>query len=104
MKVTSLLIAFCLTSLGNSYATPLDNWAESPRPVGTAAVNSVIFGKGLFVAVGYQGTILTSSNGADWVSQNSHSTGDFTQVRFLNGLFFAIAPYHILVSSNGAEW
>src|ERR1043166_2207850 len=97
------LFSFPLICANVAAFEPVDNWAEYPRPDGAGPLNSVAFGNGLFVAGGKLGTIITSSNGADWVMQDSHSISDIARVKFVNGIFFAFAPT-LLESSNGVDW
>jgi len=56
----------------------------------------------MFVAVG-GGTIMTSSNGADWTIQPSQPAENFGRVKFINGEFFAFGS-STYVSSDGASW
>ena len=62
---------------------------------------------GLFVVVGYNGTILTSSNGTTWTSQSSGVTNYLYGITYSNilGLFVAVGDSGvILTSSNGTTW
>ena len=60
------------------------------------------YGNGKFVAVGY-GPIMTSTNGVDWVNQN---TGGYEyDVTFGNGVFVAChLNKTVIASSDGAHW
>lgn len=85
------------------HASPLDSWAEYPRPVGSGTPLSIVFGNGLFVAGGLNGSIITSANGVDWAAQESGTTGEISVVKYVNGRFFALGS-ETLVSENGADW
>jgi len=92
-------------------ARALDTWVEAPRPTGSGAPISVTFGKGMFVAGGLQGSLLTSTNGVDWAKQDSTITTDINRVKFVNDRFFAFSNHKsppfdgvTLVSSEGVEW
>lgn len=62
-------------------------------------------GNGLFVSVGVEGTIQTSSDGVNWTIQNSNTSNNLNRVDYLNGLFIAVGKNGTIVtSSNGTEW
>src|SRR4051812_36653166 len=103
MSIPVFFLALALSFSHLLAATPLDNWAEYPKPAGAGALNSVVFGNGIFVAGGNQGTIVTSTNGADWTTQTAGTTVDFGRLKFVNGKFFAISG-RAFVSSNGVDW
>jgi Ig-like domain-containing protein len=78
--------------------------------------NAVIHGNGLHVAVGDNGTIITSPDGTNWAA---HSLGTNTQLQAIsygNGRFVAMGPYylnvfssfgnatHICTSLDGTNW
>ena len=55
----------------------------------------VTYGNGLFVAVGSDGTILTSPDGVNWTAQASGTGSDLNGVTYGNGLFVAVGgSYH----------
>ena len=91
-------------------AAPLDNWVHYSRPANTGPLHAVTYGNGLFVAVGAEGTIITSMDGANWAAQDSGVTYALEGVKFVNEQFFAFpavigdnfAP--ALVSSDGVAW
>jgi len=61
--------------------------------------------KGLFVAVGDNGTILTSPDGTTWAKRNSGTSNDLYGVTYGNGLFVAVGQSGtILTSSDGNSW
>lgn len=70
----------------------------------TPAVHSltgVAYGTNQFVAVGRHGTILTSTNGQQWVPRTSGVTHDLFRVVFGNGMFVAVGQQQIAWHS---EW
>jgi hypothetical protein len=61
---------------------PLDTWYwRSPLPQGNT-LNGVTYGNGIFVAVGGDGTIITSSDGKTWTSRSSGTS------EWLNGVTY----------------
>jgi hypothetical protein len=100
-----LVAAIChLGVLSVRSAEAIESWAEYPRPAGAGALTSVAFGNGIFVAVGANGTIVTSSNGMDWTKVNAGVTGASGRVRFVNDRFFAWGFGAVLMSTNGSNW
>ena len=62
---------------------------------------------GLFVAVGFKGAIITSSNGATWTNQVRGATEDLRSIIFSEnlGLFVAVGNSGtIITSSDGITW
>ena len=60
---------------------------------------------GLFVAVGEDGTILTSSDGSQWARASSPTDADLWSVAFGRSMVVAVgARGTILSSGNGADW
>ena len=66
-------------------------------------VLGVTYGNGLFVAVGYNGTILTSPDGVSWTAGTSATNQTIDGITYGNGLFVAIG-YTILTSPDGMSW
>ena len=61
--------------------------------------------KGLFVSVGYSGTIFTSSDGNSWTKKTSGISHFLWGVTYGNGLFVTVGQSGtILVSSDGNTW
>jgi hypothetical protein len=50
----------------------------------------VTYGNGLFVAVGEDGTILTSPDGVTWTQRTSGTSNWLNGVAYGNGLFVAV--------------
>src|SRR2546428_3530519 len=86
--------------LVDAVAGPLDNWhLRNPLPA-TADLKKVAFGNGAFVAVGGSGAVLTSTNGINWLAQDSGTDFDFVSVAFGNGVYVAMANAAIPNSAN----
>jgi hypothetical protein len=88
-----------------SNADPLDNWQwRNPLPQGNP-LSAICYGNGLFVAVGYYGTVLTSIDGQKWLSALSGTTDNLVGITFGNGLFIAVGGNGtILKSQDGRTW
>ncbi len=69
---TRLCLAALIAALFTSAApaAPREPWL-SATPLTTNTLRGVTFGDGLFVAVGDQGTILTSTDGANWTARTA---------------------------------
>src|SRR5213594_4552279 len=86
-----LAAALFLISVGlRVTADPLDQWYRR-NPLPTADVlRAVTYGNNSFVAVGLGGAVASSSDGTNWVGQNSGTSGDLFGVASGNGLFVAV--------------
>src|SRR6476659_5111081 len=102
-----------LTSILLSRATsPLDSWVEIDRPLNTGPLIAVDFGNGVFVAGGQGGTILTSTDGANWTPRISGVNDNIRRIKFVHGRFFAdhgpdepSITYKLgLMSTDGISW
>jgi len=61
--------------------------------------------KGLFVSVGWSGTILTSLDGTSWTERTSGTSKYLTGVIYENGLFLTVGSSGtILTSPDGISW
>jgi hypothetical protein len=65
-------------------------------------LNSVCFGKNTFVAVGNNGTIITSNNGSFWENKNSPVINNFKKVAYLNDEFVLVGSNGTVVTSSDA--
>ncbi|HVF70107.1 MAG TPA: DUF3466 family protein [Chthoniobacterales bacterium] len=73
----------------------------------SGSLNAVVFGNGLFVAVGENGTIVTSPDGESWTAQVSGTTDRLPAIAFGNGRFVATrVNRHIpaISSLDGISW
>jgi hypothetical protein len=83
-------------------ADPLDDWHL--RNSGTTSLlNGVTYGNGIFVAVGKDGTIATSPDGASWVLRNSGTICTFDGIAYGNNAFVAVGC-SIITSPDGVNW
>lgn len=107
-----LLISGCggsgASGSGNSQPSPdgihaLDNWHWRNSLPQVNALNSIVFGNGIFVSVGDAGTILTSPDGANWTVRASVTRNPLLGIAYGNGLFVAIGD-GIYTSSDGVAW
>jgi hypothetical protein len=65
---------------------------------------NVAYANGLWVAVGANGTILTSTNGTSWTSRTSGTTNGLWGVAYANGLWVAVGNSGtILTSPDGTS-
>jgi len=65
----------------------------------------IVWGNGVFVAVGASGHCYRSLDGITWVRTREFVVGNLWRVRFLNGLFVATGiPNTILTSPDGLTW
>ena len=70
----------------------------------TNALRRLAYGKGLYVAVGDSGRILTSPDGLIWTNRTFGST-NYTAVAYGNGLFVAAGAGGVYVTSpDGLSW
>jgi hypothetical protein len=109
-KLPAVLLLLGLTLVGRA-TDPLDTWAWR-NPVPPPTIRSFAFGGGQFVGVGLYGTIVTSSDGVNWIGRYSGTHKHLTAIAFGNGLFVALASGdvqvgvggEILTSADGVNW
>jgi hypothetical protein len=79
------------------------NWTARASGTGNQ-LNGVTYGNGLFVAVGRDGTILTSPDGATWTARTSGTGNSLLGVAYGNGLFVAVGKsFRSLPSSKSTR-
>src|SRR6185503_3607017 len=104
---TLVSIVFALSPLlaRASGADPLDLWQwRNPLPTGNP-IRDATFANSLFVAVGDDGTILTSPDGVDWTTRLSGVTNTLLGVGHANGTFVAVGQLGaVLTSTDGSQW
>ena len=91
---------------GDSFAVSADGigWQQVPQP-SPDAVAALGFGNGVFVAVGYSGSIATSTNGLDWViRRQSDGWENFLEVCHGQAGFVALSGRGIFHSATGEQW
>ena len=86
-------------------ADPLNQWTwRFPYPQGST-LNAVTYGGGKFVAVGANGTIITSPDGYNWTNQTFGVFPNLQGVAYADGEYAAVGDGGlILVSSNAMSW
>jgi hypothetical protein len=91
--------------------TGLDFWHERNLGAPTNSLRSVVYGNGLFVAVGDGGTILTSADGSNWTARSSGTISALWDVTFGNGRFVAVGGIRplfldrvVATSMDGTNW
>ncbi len=88
-----------------SFADSLDNWHVRDNPAQSGTLNAITYGNGLFVAVGDNGTILTSTDGIIWAAGNSGTRVSLRGITYGNGTFIAVgSPGTIITSPDGVNW
>lgn len=94
----------CFVSAMAWAADPLDTWHQ--RTSGTSAnLHAVTYGAGRFVAVGQFGTLLHSTNGADWTRARENLNPTFSSVAYGAGLFVTVGEWgFIYTSTDAVNW
>jgi hypothetical protein len=82
----------------------LDRWAAR-EVITNEDLYGIIFANGRFVAVGYEGTILTSPDGTNWTRQNSGSGRDLHALTYAGGQYVAVGKKGtVLTSPDAIHW
>ncbi len=84
-------------------AGPLDEWTLCNSPVGDE-LRGVTFGNNRFLAVGVYGVIVASSDGTNWATRASGTSGELTTVAFGHGEYNAGGANQILNSTDSVSW
>jgi hypothetical protein len=85
-------------------ADSLDFWTKRTSGTGSS-LYAVTYGKGCFVGAGQAGTLLVSSNGADWRAVSSNVTNDLFGVAYADGRYLAAGSAGLMLkSTNGVDW
>ncbi|MCK4793666.1 MAG: hypothetical protein KAV87_58600, partial [Desulfobacteraceae bacterium] len=83
---------------------PLDIWHVRNAPVSNQLF-AVTYEKNIFVAVGHNGTILTSPNGTIWTNRSVSGISNLISVAYGNNVFIAVGwDGTILTSPGGVTW
>ena len=89
---------------GAAGAHPLEHWRQhSPLPTGET-LTGITFANGQFVAVGTGGVVVTSSNGTNWIRQNTGAFEPLLGIAYGANRLVAVGPSLILTSANAANW
>lgn len=94
------------------HADALDNWTTNQISTNTAAFHHVVYGNGIYVAVGQYsdyGTFYTSVDGLHWKLQYSEPNSWGVTLNYSAGHFASVAPRSsgfnaADVSSDGTNW
>jgi hypothetical protein len=77
-------------------------WTQPNAPLPTGGV---AYGNGLFVTIGWEGGVATSSDGINWTPQDAGAGNSPGSICFGNGIFVGTGPSGtMLVSTNGTNW
>jgi hypothetical protein len=103
-----LLVALLLTLAAYNASASSGSEAGATwtlRVPGFNDLKSVTYGNGLFVVVGWNGTILTSRDGVNWTKQAPGTSNGLQGVAYGNGTFVAVGNSGtILTSRDGVRW
>ena len=71
----------------------------------TTQLNYMAFGAGVFVAIGNDGIIQSSTDGITWTTRTSGTTNNLIKLYYLNSNFFAVGYNRTLLkSADGITW
>ncbi|MCB1121056.1 MAG: fibronectin type III domain-containing protein [Verrucomicrobiae bacterium] len=101
----ALLLMVLLAGSNLLSAGGLDTWEQQAKNQFNPLISSIAYGNGTFVAVGANGLIVTSPDGATWTGRTSGQTGIYRCVIFAENRFLAVgSDVPVLESSNGTTW
>src|SRR2546425_860007 len=101
-RLTGLCLALIAYSTAFSVPPQALQW-RNPLPQGNQ-LNGITYGRGVFVAVGSTGTILTSTDANEWIYHHVEAPS-LNAVSYGDGLFVAVGENGaILTSTNGDQW
>ncbi|MDG0811293.1 WD40/YVTN/BNR-like repeat-containing protein [Cohnella rhizosphaerae] len=92
---------------GNKIVSSVDGetWTDATTPPGFSYLASVEYGGGLFVGVGWQGNLFTSSDGINWTNRNPGVSSILYDVAYGDNLYVAVGQSGtILTSPDGVTW
>ncbi len=92
-------------SVHTANSDALDNWHQRGAGVTTEDLEAVVYGNGSFIAVGRNGTIVSSADGVLWTSLNSGTTKWIKAITYSNQMFKAVGWEGVyLTSDDGQQW
>ena len=107
MKASILRVIFVLAVLLNANglcADPLSQWTwRFPSPQGYT-LRAVTYGGGQFVAVGDNGTIITSLDGYHWTNLTFGVFSNLRGVAYATGCYAVVGDEGIMISTNAINW
>ena len=93
---------FIIDGLTRWTSTDGTQWTQPNAPVPTGGI---AYGNGLFVTIGWEGGVATSSDGINWTPQDPGAGNSLGSICFGNGAFVGTGPSGtVLVSTNGTNW
>lgn len=78
------------------------SWENIVHDFTISKLNSIIEGNGIYVAVGTDGAIISSTNGINWTLQNSGITTDLNDIAFVYNKFIAVGVAGVILTSEDA--
>jgi hypothetical protein len=105
LPLLAVVVGFwCLSSLSSAKAHVLDVWRLRDSAT-TAGLWATAWGKGICVAVGDLGTIVTSTDGLTWSRRTSGTSASLNSIIFANDRFVTVGESGtILTSDDGIVW
>ena len=112
MKAYKSIIFFYLIPLfillffsTNSWGDPLENWHLRHSAQQELFLTRITHGNNIFIAIGENGMILTSTDGLNWIQGNSGTTEKLNGVAYGNNMFIVVGDNGTLLSSqDGVAW
>lgn len=107
------VVAGFQNSTGTIFTSPdARDWTERALPTDPQPVKplyAIAWGAGRFVAVGDDGTVITSEDGLVWTSRpplqiSGTLAADLRGIRYLNGRFLALGQRAVFESVDGLAW
>ena len=113
LKFSTLLLLLLLTQIGRG--DPLDTWTLRSLSLIDKPVYGIAYGNGQFVAVVWDGSVLTSPDGVNWVQRRTGTTNYLHGITYGNGQFVAVGGGQdnatgldlagtIVTSADGTNW
>ncbi|MFO1448469.1 MAG: hypothetical protein U1F61_09960 [Opitutaceae bacterium] len=100
-----LLVVLGVAALSLPRAAAQDSWTISTIRPQTTTLSATAFGGGLWIAVGSNGVVLSSSNAVNWTTQNSGSTQGLRGAAYGAGRFVVVGTNGtILTSPDAVTW
>jgi hypothetical protein len=106
MKTIQFPLVLCipLVLLFSKYCFGQIDWVEIESGT-NANLNAIVYGDGLFVAVGDSGTMVTSEDGLTWEKRVSGIDAQLVDIAYGNGIYIAIGDSGSIISStDGFIW
>lgn len=89
-------------NLGMSESTDGTAWTRYDMPL--TYLNSAVYGNGQYVAVGNSGTIIASSDGAQWTSLTKGLNQALRGIAYGNGKYVTVGAGGLMYSEDGLNW